>query len=368
MRGYRIHEFAERAGVTVKALYHYDRLGLLTPRRTAAGYRVYTDRDLERLEQIVALKFLGMPLKQIKVVLERTALALPEALRAQRQAIEEKQVLLARAVRAIQAAEESIAEGKAADPAALRKVIEVIDMQDDIEWMKKYYSEDAWERRRLYYENGPSAEWVELYRDAAALLGEDPGSEEAQTLADRWLKLSVRAWTGDPDAQTDSPTAWMDRGNWPAAMKQRLVEYKREEVAAFIKRVAMCARKKYFSPAAWTRYEAQRERRIAEVDVRSAFWQERLDLFHDLETARNDDPAAEKGQALARRWRQQLEEESGGDPEVKAGLLNCWADRRHWSATVRWYMEGLAMMNTERFERAADFLDEAVSGIARLRV
>jgi len=48
-----------------------------------------------------------------------------------------------------------------------------------------------------------------------------------------------------------------------------------------------------------------------------------------------------------------------GDLEVKAGLLNCWAQRRNWRATVRWYMEGLAMMNTERFERAADFLDEA---------
>jgi hypothetical protein len=65
-RSYKVHEFAELAGVTVKALHHYDRLGLLTPRRTEAGYRVYTERDLERLEQIVALKFLGLPLRQIK--------------------------------------------------------------------------------------------------------------------------------------------------------------------------------------------------------------------------------------------------------------------------------------------------------------
>jgi MerR family transcriptional regulator, thiopeptide resistance regulator len=42
MPSYRIHEFAELAGVTVKALPHYDRIGLLTPRRTEAGYRMYT--------------------------------------------------------------------------------------------------------------------------------------------------------------------------------------------------------------------------------------------------------------------------------------------------------------------------------------
>jgi hypothetical protein len=60
---YRIHEFAALAGVTVKALHHYDRLGLLKPSRTDAGYRVYVDADLERLEEIVALKSLGFSLK-----------------------------------------------------------------------------------------------------------------------------------------------------------------------------------------------------------------------------------------------------------------------------------------------------------------
>ena len=232
-------------------------------------------------------------------------------------------------------------------------------MQNSIETMKKYYTEEAWARRRRYYQIGPSREWVELYRDANALTGQDPSSDAAQALADRWLALSVRAWTGDPDVQTDSPAAWMDRENWPEVMKQRSAEYHREEVAAFIKRVAMSARKKYFSEAAWARYVQLRERLIADTAARSAFWQERLDLFHDIEAALGEDPSGEKGRALASRWMAQLDGESAGDPEVKAGLLNCWANRRSWSATVRWYMEGLAMMNTQRFDRAADFLDQA---------
>ena len=74
---FRVHEFAQLAGVTVKALHHYDRLGLLKPRRADSGYRIYVERDLERLEQIVALKFLGLPLKQIKILLEREATAWP---------------------------------------------------------------------------------------------------------------------------------------------------------------------------------------------------------------------------------------------------------------------------------------------------
>jgi hypothetical protein len=298
-------------------------------------------------------------LKQIKAVLERTGAELADALRTQRKAIEEKQALLARAVRAIRAAEESMAAGKTADPATLRKIIEVIDMQNSIETMKKYYSEEAWEKRRRYYENGPSPEWVQLYRDASSLLGTDPASEPAQALADRFLKLSVRAWTGDPDVQTDSPTAWMDRANWPAAMKQRLAEYHREEIAAFIQQIALSTRKKYFSEAGWARYVELRERTMADPQARSSTWQERLDLFRDIEAALHEDPAGEKGQALARRWLEQTEKASAGDAEVKAGLLNSWADRRNWTATLRWNMEGMVMMSSERFDSAADFLDEA---------
>ena len=63
---YPPHEFAALAGVTVRALHHYDRVGLLKPlTRTDAGYRLYSERDLVRLEQIVLLKFLGFSLRQI---------------------------------------------------------------------------------------------------------------------------------------------------------------------------------------------------------------------------------------------------------------------------------------------------------------
>jgi MerR family transcriptional regulator, thiopeptide resistance regulator len=83
---------------------------------------------LERLEQIIALKFLGVPLKQIKIVLDRPARALSETLQLQRRALEEKQELLSRAIRTIQVAEKAIERGKAADPAVLKRVIEVLDV------------------------------------------------------------------------------------------------------------------------------------------------------------------------------------------------------------------------------------------------
>src|SRR5437870_13174272 len=95
---YKVQEFAELAGVTVRALYHYDRLGLLKPRRADTGYRLYRLCDLERLEQIVALKFLGIPLKQIKTLLDHDPLTLPNALRMQRRVLEEKRRILDSAI------------------------------------------------------------------------------------------------------------------------------------------------------------------------------------------------------------------------------------------------------------------------------
>src|SRR5690348_14962563 len=157
------------AEVTVRTLHHYDQLGLLKPGRTSAGYRRYCDRDLEKLEQIVALRFLGFPLKQIRTFVDRPARNLQAALRLQRRALEEKHMLLGRAIRAIGTAEQSLEADRSNDPALLKKIIEVIAMQDGIEQMKKYYStEEAWEKRRRYYEEGPSPEWCSLYRDVNA--------------------------------------------------------------------------------------------------------------------------------------------------------------------------------------------------------
>jgi DNA-binding transcriptional MerR regulator len=98
---YHVGEFAKLTGVTVKALHHYDRVGLLEPRRSRAGYRLYSAADRDRLEQINALKFVGLPLRQIKALLNRRSSSLTDALIRQRCALDEQRKTLDRAVAAI---------------------------------------------------------------------------------------------------------------------------------------------------------------------------------------------------------------------------------------------------------------------------
>jgi DNA-binding transcriptional MerR regulator len=66
-RTYQVKDVAELAGVSVRALHHYDSIGLLVPEaRTAAGYRLYTDADLLCLQQILIGRELGLSLEEIR--------------------------------------------------------------------------------------------------------------------------------------------------------------------------------------------------------------------------------------------------------------------------------------------------------------
>jgi DNA-binding transcriptional MerR regulator len=64
--GYPVGAVARLAGVSVRTLHHYDQIGLLTPAgRSAAGYRLYSLADLDRLHRILYYRELGFPLDEI---------------------------------------------------------------------------------------------------------------------------------------------------------------------------------------------------------------------------------------------------------------------------------------------------------------
>jgi len=225
-RLYKAQEFAERAGVTVRTLHHYDRLGLLSPSgRTEAGYRLYGDRDLLRLEQVLAMKFIGFPLQEIRRLLKRDAKDLPAALRRQRTMILEKRRLLDLAVEAIQRAEKAAATGELTDWEAIQKIIEVIHMQDNMEWAKKYYSEQALEslaNRQVSTEVIEQAQrdWAVLIKEVEAAVGDDPASPKVQALAARWRKLIEGFTGGNREVQAGLNKVYADQANWPSAMKK----------------------------------------------------------------------------------------------------------------------------------------------------
>jgi MerR family transcriptional regulator, thiopeptide resistance regulator len=237
---YRVGEFAKLAGVTVRALHHYDRIGLLEPQRGSSGFRVYSLQDLERLEQIAALKFLGIPLAEIKLLLKRGPLTLADSLQMQREALGEKRKLIDRALVAIEAAEKAIQAGQTqagqtqgrqmADASILRKIIEVIDMQPQENFMRKYYSDQAWLDKERIARETPAEErkkhvqaMRQVFAEIEADLDRDPASEDAQALTKRWLKQSETAHGGNEAVRAGNIEAWNDFKNWPPDQQDKVL-------------------------------------------------------------------------------------------------------------------------------------------------
>jgi MerR family transcriptional regulator, thiopeptide resistance regulator len=69
--GYTVGRVAALSGVTIRTLHHYDEVGLLSPGgRSAVGYRIYEDRDLERLQRILFYRELGFTLDEISTIVD----------------------------------------------------------------------------------------------------------------------------------------------------------------------------------------------------------------------------------------------------------------------------------------------------------
>jgi DNA-binding transcriptional MerR regulator len=234
---YQASEFARLAGVTVRTLHHYDRVGLLKPSgRTRAGYRLYGGRDFARLEQIVMLKFLGLPLKQIKSILERNAFDLQATLRMQREILTERRRQIESAIEAIERAERKVASGSESLWEALGKIIEVIEMQNNWDWVKKYYTEEQLAELQAratpeVLERGQAA-WAALIKEVeeAVTEGVDPKSERAQALAARWNALIEEFTGGNPEILASLKRLYADQANWPEGAQRPYTD----DAASFI--------------------------------------------------------------------------------------------------------------------------------------
>ena len=223
---YQAVEFARLAGVTVRTLHHYDQIGLLKPSGyTGAGYRLYCKQDLIRLQQIVTLKFIGFSLNQIKNLLNSNSFDLTVALNQQKEIIAEKRQQLDLAIKAIEKAQSLLTTNDDPDWEAFKQIIEVINMQNNMDWTKKYYSKEAKQKIAERAASIPQEvieqgqrNWVTLIREVETAVNEgvDPGSEEAAGLATRWNDL-VRSFTeGDHEIQAGLNRMYSDQTNWPA--------------------------------------------------------------------------------------------------------------------------------------------------------
>jgi len=206
---YLVKEFAVLTGTTVRTLHHYDRIGLLRPSgRRPNGYRVYTQDDLLRLEQIIALKFLGLSLREIGRILERPSLTVEKSLRVQAGIIAEEARRIERAASALRQVIGRLETDKRVNFNKIIAIIQEIQMSEERKknWTERFYTP---EERKEFEEIGKGytpeqmeayqRKWEALIEEVKNNLGADPTGPVGQDLARRWQALFNEAYGGHPN-------------------------------------------------------------------------------------------------------------------------------------------------------------------------
>lgn len=218
-RRWKVGELADATGLTVRTLHHFDEIGLLRPAaRSQAGHRLYTADDVRRLYQIVALRHLGMPLREIAQALDGCVNDLVRAVDRQLEHVGQaigrqhqvRQRLLALRHSIRQAQEPSIDQ--------------LIDTMEAI-MNAGYFTPDQLMRARRRHQNPDFAENFSRWQERCAHIVDevnteiqretDPADPAAQALARQWNE-AMREMVGDDEHLLSAIYAKID-GKGPEA-------------------------------------------------------------------------------------------------------------------------------------------------------
>ncbi|TYS09955.1 MerR family transcriptional regulator [Bacillus subtilis] len=189
---YQVKQVADIADVSIRTLHHYDDIQLLNPSTvTDAGYRLYSDSDLERLQQILFFKEIGFRLDDIKKLLDHPNFDRKEALQSQKDMLMKKKQRMEEMIQTIDRTIQSIEGGEQMNK---RDLFAGLSMKDIGEHQQTYADEvrklygkeiaEETEKRTSAYSADDwrtvMAEFDSIYRRIAARMEHGPGDAEVQ--------------------------------------------------------------------------------------------------------------------------------------------------------------------------------------------
>ncbi len=186
----RVKEVADLVGISVRTLHHYHEIGLLVPETiTDSGYRLYSDHNLEMLQQILFFRELGFPLKKIKEIIGSPSFDQQEALAIHYKMLVEKRERLDKMINTVRRTIQHV-----------KGEIEMTNKEkfSGFDFSQNPYEEEA--RQRWGDEKVDQANKVakgftkidqeqfnQIYRDLAAIRHLEPNSTEAQVKIKEWF-------------------------------------------------------------------------------------------------------------------------------------------------------------------------------------
>ena len=202
----RVGEIAKKAGVNTNTLRYYDKEGLLSPSsESEGGYRLYTDKDLVQLIQILTMKQLGFTLNEIKqhLVSLDTPDDMVNALAEHETVIEKKIEFLTASLSEIKLLKAEVTQMQTMDFRRYAAILDSLQMGNDNYWAIKHMDEDVFEHFSSYFNDESAAAFIAgLERLDAEVVqlqkeGESPESEKGQELGKSTLELMLQATNGN---------------------------------------------------------------------------------------------------------------------------------------------------------------------------
>lgn len=228
-------EAAKISGLTIRALQHYDNIGLLPASgRTEGGRRFYTENDMVKLEHIVFYRGLGFSLKQIRENLSGAVMDGTETGSHARDLLSAQQVLLynqihtiQNSIAAIEASQEIIDAGKTPPWTLLAAFMQSLGTVDLSAWSEYEFSEEQTDVFDEHFQTIDDAvdfynTWKRLSIKAAAFCdaGISPGGEAAQNLAKEWSEMVLQVTGGNAEHEQAFLDVDQQRDMWNPAERE----------------------------------------------------------------------------------------------------------------------------------------------------
>lgn len=239
MSGIKIGEVARRTGLTVRTLRHYEAIGLMPKAaRNEGKQRLYGVAEIERLQQIVSLRQLGLRLDEIKAMLDRPAMAPRAALTWQLAHVEQQLAALTRLRDRLLLVTQSIRSGASPSLDELFATLEMMTMveqqytPEQLEWLANRRGEVGEERIKQV-----EAEWPVLIDEVAAAIDSGIAVDDPHVvaLAARWRGLVHEFSGGKREIENAAQRVWDEQGDDLA--RTHGLNPRIRECAAFIERV-----------------------------------------------------------------------------------------------------------------------------------
>ncbi|MBW6410734.1 MerR family transcriptional regulator [Clostridium weizhouense] len=198
---YKVKEVSNMVGISVRTLHYYDQIGLLkSDTITAAGYRLYTEKDLEKLQQILFFKELDFSLKEIKNIIENPGFDRKHALNNHKNLLLQKKERLEKIIDTLEKTINSIDGGKEMDKKEMFNGFDISEIENyKVKYAKevreKYGNSEAYKENKIKTSKYTKEDWNNImasgnliFEKLSKLMDKPKEFSEVQDVIEEWRR------------------------------------------------------------------------------------------------------------------------------------------------------------------------------------